>query len=215
MKKLIAFVLIVSAAAVACKEDGFEITVEGRIFDESLGGSLSSADVVISTQTVNGGVFSSTYSPLVSTVTDGSGNFSMEVTKINVPDYQIEASRDQYFSREITINADDFQPGETYVRNMTLYAQADVTFHLQNTSPLNEFDEITIQNVVTDFDCTCCNNAEREFGGTDVDTSVTCSLYGESWLKYFVQVDKDTLQYNYLDSVFCPAFENTVVTIEY
>ncbi|NNE56046.1 MAG: carboxypeptidase regulatory-like domain-containing protein, partial [Flavobacteriales bacterium] len=156
----------------ACRNDKLDWKIEGKISDLSFNSALSGADVKLSSQEVNGGVFSAGYSTVAEASTVSDGSYELEFERENVPDYRLSVSKDGYFSDELSINPDDLSPDESFTQNMSLRARADVTFRLINSQPGDEQDKIIIQNLNANFECACCNGEERQFTGVDVDTTI-------------------------------------------
>lgn len=215
MKKSLLLLILISLFFGQCRQKEFILSIDGNLSDNVFGGNLPGVNLILEMQVLQNGVFNSTYQTVASTTSDGSGNYEFSFDRENVIEYRISTVKEGYLNDVFQIDPENLSPGEVYTFNIGLIPKATFDVHLVNTFPENEFDSITFRNLAVSFDCVCCNSEERIFGGMDVDTTLSCNLHGESWIKYFVEIERDTAFSSYIDSLYCPAFEVTTLELLY
>ena len=198
-----------------CKRNDFTLGIQGKVNDDILGGTVAGVEVELEVQILEGGIFNSTFQPLDSQTSAADGSYGFSFDRENAVEYRLTTSKDGYITRQKGINPDNLAPGEVLDLDLSVVPRATFEVTLQSAWPNNEFDYIKFKNLGTDFVCACCDGTEQTFPGTSVDTTFSCDLYGETWLKYFVEVDKDSVFYSYIDSLYCPAFETSSIQITY
>jgi 5-hydroxyisourate hydrolase-like protein (transthyretin family) len=198
-----------------CKKQNGNMFIVGKVIDATSGSGLSGVSISLSEKKVESGTFFAGYSQLGNTTTNGSGDFSFEFERANASEYKLEYSKNNYFEKERFLNPGNLTPGEDYRVNTGLYPKAVFEVHIVNTNPFDEEDNIVFQNMNADFTCECCDSESRSFAGMDVDETFSCDLFGNYWLRYFYQVDKDSESELTIDSVYCEPFETTLVEINY
>ena len=211
---LLVFPLIMTS----CKKDEevIKLTFRGVVVDPVANSSISDVNVVLRGQAIEGGVWSSAYTTLGSTTTDGSGSFSFTYDKANYVEYRLEVNKANHFNNEFTINGDDVLPDAPYNGSFDLYKQAWFKVQLVNANPVNDQDEVRYQKVSDNLGCAaCCTNDLVILGGQSVDTSWICPIYGGSTVEYNWFITKNSSTWSNSDSVLCPAFDTTSVLINY
>jgi hypothetical protein len=211
----LAFVAAISFLLFSCKKDEANYALEGVVTHARTGEPLPVTYVSVQKQSVSNGTFGASYSTAATDVTNGSGHYQMSWSRENFASLKFTADRENYIRREIDLNIDNFTDGRTVTLNASLYPEAFVSVHIQNTGPASTSDILNFTFTNAQFDCACCNNGWKVFEGATVDTTFQCRLYGDMWLKYqkvIITQSGDTLV---SDSVYCPAFETTPIGITY
>ena len=189
--------------------------MEGTISNARNGSGVSTASIILQQQVVSGGSFNSNFVAAASSLTDGSGFYTLEWKRENVADFQLNVSKSGWIEKQFDLNPDDFSTEDAYQMNASLYPEAFIDVHLHNDVPSASTDLCNFRFDDADFDCTCCNDNWRYFSGTATDTNFTCRLYGDQWLKYLRQLITDDLDTLLVDSVWCPSFQTTSLDVGY
>lgn len=212
-------ILLLSIALlfVQCREEvnEVELTIEGQVVSSTSQTPVQGAQVQLSEQTVQGGVVSSAYNDLAETVTPQNGSFSFTFLRKNTIEYLVEVEHPDFFSRDININPDDLNPDSPYNTSIQLDPRAWLQVSLFNAAPESPEDQINYSNLNANFPCACCTNQQITMTGQFVDTTFTCQLIGDRVIYYDFQIEKLSFDSSQVDSVFCPAFDTTQVTINY
>jgi hypothetical protein len=195
MNKALLLILVATALLVTCKKGNFDQRIEGVVTNGTLGGNMSGIQIKLKKQSITSGVFNTNYETVAETTSASDGSYSIDFKRENVAGYKLEARKENYFDRDFLINPDNISPGDVYTRNITMLARADFRVEVENTTPLNNNDVLTYHNLNANFSCDCCDNEDRIYGGTDINESATCGVWGNYWIKYFYQVEKDTVFY--------------------
>ena len=215
MKRLFLLLLLLPILFGHCRQREFTLSISGFVSDSVFGGNLGDVTLVLEMQVLEGGVFNSTFQSVGTASTSDGGHYVFSFERENVIEYRILTLKDGYIDQEFRIDPEDLTPDEVFNLDLEIIPKATFGVHLFSAFPSNEFDSITFKNLAVDFDCICCNSEDRVFVGTEVDTTLSCNLYGESWIKYFVEIEKDTAFHSYIDSLYCPAFEVTTLELPY
>lgn len=191
------------------------LRIEGFVSDERDNSALSTVSVELEEQVLEGGSFNSSFQDAASTVTNTSGNYALEFLRQNAAEYRITFERTDYFTEEHSINPDNVDPEEAYVFNAALTPEAYFRVELANANPFDEEDRIVYRNTNTFFDCACCTTSPIVMEGMSVDTTFTCRLHGDFTVDYSYEISRNDMDTTISGSIFCPAFETTVLTIQY
>lgn len=215
MKKTFIFICLLTLLFGQCRQKEFALGISGQLSDSVFGGAVGGVNMVLQMQKLEGGVFNATYQTLASTSSDANGNYEFSFERENVVDYRITTDKIGYLGDDFQIDPENLAPDDVFTFNIALIPKSTFDVHLFSMFPQNEFDTIRFRNLAADYDCACCDSEERIFGGTEVDTVLSCNLYGESWIKYYVEIEKDTAFHTYIDSLFCPAFGSATLELPY
>jgi hypothetical protein len=197
------------------KEDNFKYILNGTVKNARSGQSISSASVDVTQQLVSGGSFSTNFVYAASGNTDGAGFYELSWTREVAAAFKLTAEKAGYFERIYELSPDNMSTGEAYSRNVLLYPIATIEMHLINTGSTNVNDVLNFRYDDTEFDCDCCNESWINLTGIDADTTFTCQLYGDQWLKYVLDLHTSEADTLLVDSVWCPAFQTTSKTVEF
>jgi hypothetical protein len=191
------------------------LRIEGYVSDVRDNSALSTVSVELQEQILEGGSFNSSFQDAASGVTNVNGDYALEFLRQNAAEYRLTFERNDYFTKEFSINPDNVDPEEAYTLNAALTPEAYLTVSLTNTNPFDDEDRIVYRNLNTFFSCACCNTSSVVVEGMDADTSFTCRLHGDFTVDYTYEVSRDQSDTTITGSIFCPAFETTVLTIQY
>lgn len=197
-----------------CRKEKAEYSLQGKVTDARTGAGLNGAAVNVQKKVVSGSTYSGAYAAATNTTSDGAGNYSMTWERENFAALKVVASYPQFIQKEIELNVSNFSVGTPYQQNLALYPEAFIEMNITNILPSASADLLSFTFVNANFDCSCCKNGYRYFNGA-IDTTFSCKLYGDQWLKYQSTFDLGGQDSVVVDSVWCPAFQTTAVTITY
>lgn len=215
MKTYLLLVCIVLFAVGCNKNNDQNLRVNGKVSDVRNNSGLSGVSILLSEQVVEDGALNASFQTADETDTDGSGNYELVFQRRNALLYRLDYAKDGYFNRRIEINPDDLNPGETITRSFGMIPEAFFEVQLLNSSPVSPDDEIRFRNLDGNFNCACCTTDWIVQEGQTVDTTFTCRLHGDFMMHFTYEITKVGFDTTIVDSVFCPAFQTTAVTIEY
>jgi len=199
------------------KDENGNLKIAGKVTDPKVigGGEISGLTLTLLNNKLQGGTFSNTFDEIMSVTTDANGNYSFEFERENTIDYKIKGQREDYFPIDIIISPDNVDPGVTYTQNIQILPEAEISVRIFNETPESEEDKCTFQFLTAGFPCDCCTGDQTEYVVMDIDSTSTCLLEGNSWIKYYYIVDKPSVFYSILDSVYCDSFQTTDLEIAY
>lgn len=195
-----------------CKKEKGEYSIQGKITHARTGNSLSSAAVNIQKKTVANSTYSAAYSVAANTSTDAQGNYSMVFERENFAALKLVSSYPQFISKEVELNVGSFKVGTPVTKNVQLYPEAFIQVNLHSNDP--QMSEIAFTFLNAHFDCVCCTTDSKYFPGV-IDTSFSCKLYGDQWLKYKYQFSISGQDSLAVDSIWCPAFETQQLNLSF
>jgi hypothetical protein len=161
------------------------------------------------------GIFSALYTDAATAITDANGNYSMTWKRENVAAFRLLFEKDQYIDREIELSPNSLDANDVFTYNSHVFAEAFITVHLSNTDETSAIDQCNFRFDDTDFDCTCCTDDWVNNFGADVDSTWTCRIYGDSWIRYVRDISTPEVDTILTDSIWCPAFQTTLLDLEY
>ena len=207
--------LFLALAGTACRK-GNDITlvIEGNVLDYRNDWGVSGVNVRLDEQVIEGGTLTSAFGTVTNVTTDADGFFRIEFPRKNALKYRLRLTKDGYFGDEVEINPDDINPEDPYSTQLTLIPEAEIEVTLRNANPESASDFMRFRKLNAFFKCACCTNDFVNCYGNAVDTTFTCTLYGDYQLTYIYTVYRSEVT-EVVDSIFCPAFHTTQLTIEY
>jgi len=199
------------------KENSANFGLKGHVTDGDTGEPVPNTRVKVEKQVVASGVFGEAYQFAMSTTTDASGNFTGTWPRENFAALRMLAEKENYIntSRNLDVDAFKREDFEFITADVRLFKEAFIQVNLTNSGTALSNDQLSFTFLNANFDCNCCSNGWRLFEGAAVDTSWTCRIYGNHWIKYQVQIATAQQDSIYVDSVFCPANETSVLGIGY
>ena len=203
--------LLVSSA---CKKEGtVQFNLNGKVTDADDGSALSGVSIEVEKQVVQNGVFGNTYENALTTSTDNSGNYSGSWPRENFAALRILAEKSNYIKAERELNINAFDDG-VVTENIQLYKEAFASLRFTHSNG-NTNDQLSFTFLNANFNCNCCSNGWRTWQAGNIDTTITCRVYGNRWVKYQVQTQLGFTDSSYVDSIFCDAFVTTSRAIQY
>ncbi|MCB0761518.1 MAG: carboxypeptidase regulatory-like domain-containing protein [Flavobacteriales bacterium] len=197
-----------------CNKSEIYFELQGKVLDET-GQALTGIQLELSQQKIESGALNGSDQFIASTTSDGSGSYSFRFLRENALSYKLVASSDVHFDREIAIAFDKFTPDHPHCKDVVLYSSATLNVHIANSNPIDENDYISYRNLNAVFNCPCCDNSSHELEGMDIDTLLTCNLYGNYWLRYEYQVEKTGAFIFAMDSLYIQPGQTNVLEINY
>jgi len=199
-----------------CKKEQGNIQVSGNIQNGTTQQSVSNANVSFLGKVIQNGAYSSNDATLSTTTCDAVGNYCCSWKRSNITDLKMRISADGFITRTIALNQTALSTDEDNTINQTLYEEAIAQVHLINSGNSNPFDQVNFTFYHIPFeDCVCCAEGWQYFTGASIDTVFECKAYGNSWLKYEVQVNTLALDTVYRDSIWCPSHATSPIEIIY
>lgn len=207
---------LIAIAFVACtKTNNQNLLLSGYVFDHRNGSGVGDVYISLSEQVVESGSLNSDFEVAAEVTSSSNGAYNMLFNRRNALTYRLDLEKQGYFDKRIELNPDDFRPGKPVTQNITMVTEAEFDIQLVNVMPYDSDDEIRFRKINADFNCMCCDNEWVEVQGMDVDTTLSCKLYGDYYLKYQYQIHKGELDTTIIDSTYCPAFQTTSITLNY
>jgi hypothetical protein len=210
-------ILAVATGLVTCrKKEKPTMVISGSVTDKGTGSGVSGATITIRYKPYKDGVFTTTYTYLTSTTTDGSGNYSFDIEKPNTSDFQFLVTATSYFGSEKVINPDNLSTSNANSQSFQIDASGTVQIHLKNNIPFDENDFFQFQTMGLNYSCsTCCSNSPITKTGSTVDTTFTCDRYANRYLKYTYFKTKNGITTPGEDSIYCPKGVTTNLEVLY
>jgi hypothetical protein len=215
MQRTIFFLYILTLLSVtACKKnDTVEFKLQGKVTDADDGQALEGVSIEVEKQVVQNGIYGNIYQNALSTVTNSSGDFSGSWPRENFAALRILAEKSNYIKAERELEVNAFDDG-IVTENIQLYKEAFASLRFLHANG-NSADRLSFTFLNANFDCNCCSNGWRTWQAGEIDTTITCRVYGNRWIKYQVQTQLGLTDSTFVDSLFCDAFVTTSRAIEY
>lgn len=204
--------------SVSCDKDNKNsIHVEGKIYDPNTSVYVGGAEVIIAASKLSsGGIFSSGYEDIASSVTDANGTFVFDFTEDKFAGYQIRVSKPQYFSLIKDIPTTDIQPGITFSPTFNMYPIGYINLKIRNALPYDTNDFVTYSftsGYLGGSDC--CNNTIIQGHGIFFADTLFCKTYGNQNVTVTYNVSKNGTTHVYTQTKYCSAFDTTNFIIDY
>jgi len=197
-----------------CKKDNtVQYSIQGKVTDADDGSALSGVSIEIEKQVVQNGIYGNTYQNALRTTTDSNGDFSGSWPRENFAALRLLAEKNNYILAERTLDVDAFG-NDAVLENVALYKEAFASLHFTHANG-NASDRLSFTFLNANFNCNCCSNGWKTWQTEAIDTTITCRVYGNRWLKYQVLTQIGTADSSYVDSMYCNAFITTTRDIQY
>jgi hypothetical protein len=215
MKKLVVIsILAVFIFAYGCKKDGVDpYSINGKVTDSRNGSGLSGVTIKVEKQEVQNGVYSNTYSRALTTSTGSDGSYKGTWERETFTSLKLLAEKTNYIPIDIELTEQEIGSGEIN-KNLTIYPEAFASLRFVHSGGSSS-DYLSFNYTNANFDCACCKPGWKDVTGTQVDTTCTCKVYGDHWLVYEIQTHINDVDSAFTDSIYCPSFQETQVTIHY
>ncbi len=199
----------------ACRKNtDIALVIEGTVLDARNNWGVSGVNLRLDEQVLEGGTLTSAFSTVTNVTTDADGRFRIEFPRKNALNYRLRLTKEGFFGEEIEINPDDVNPDVPFTIDPVIIPQAQIQVNLINAFPESDNDYMRFRKLNAFFECACCTNDFVNCYGSAVDTSFVCTLHGDYMLTYVYTVYRAEVT-EVVDSIFCPAFHTTELTIAY
>jgi hypothetical protein len=216
MKIAQALLLIAICSLASCKKDDGSIDVSGNIINGTTGQVVPNADIRFLGKLIQNGAYGSNDATLSSATSNTEGHFSCSWKRSNIADLKMKIACDGFITRTINLDQALFDTERENTLSQTIYEEAIAAVHIVNMGNTHPSDQVNFTFYDTPFeDCVCCAEGWQYFTGMNIDTSFTCRAYGNSWLKYEVQINTLALDTVYRDSIWCPTQSTSPIEITY
>jgi hypothetical protein len=191
----------------SCKKNvPLEFIIEGQVYDKSFnqnhdGGVVKLYKVLAAT----------TQEIFVAEQTVVNGSYKFVFERDRSEKYVIRFSKGGYFDEMHTVFFSELQVGETYPLNFTAEAAAQMNWIFIDQAPLNPGYSAAVQKLNGRTGAGACPNQAYEYYGGLAPDTLKCAVGGNQYIKFYViKLPEVTL-----DSVFCPAYEDSYYTINF
>lgn len=197
----------------ACKKEDQGYQISGTVKRGNLGSVLGHVEVAIQHQPIVNGVFNSEYSTLSGTHTGSDGQFALSIPTATYASLRLVFSKDGYHQRIVDLNPAAFDQSSTLSKNATLYTQSTITLHVSDGA--TNYNQLIMRYKDVDFACVCCDNNWKYFDQPNIDTTLSCMVYGDQLVYYQYRLINTQLDTLITDSLFCTAFQNQNIELTY
>ncbi len=208
---LIALVLISSS----CKKDKNTITIKGVVSDAK-GNTIPDVHITLQGTVVQGGIYTSEFSDIISTSSAADGSYIIETERKMADKYRIRLFKQDYFSYNIDMLADDVPGGKVVEKNLRLDPYAWIKLKVWNENPITGEDKIVYKyDDDNAYNCSdCCSNENIIGEGFNYSKTLICKLKGNDYAKISWTVYKEGVTTG-SESIFCAAFDTTEYVLNY
>lgn len=191
----------------ACKKEQQPIyKLSGAVKEAESGQPLSDVYVLIQKQSVSGSNYNGVFVTADETYTNSSGAYATEWERDNVVELRATLTKTQYITVVKDLSPNILSTSATATSNFEMHPQAFVKIKFEKNPSLTQNQQINFRFDNAIFDCNCCTNDWVSYSTSILDTSKTCQVYGDYWLKYryeLIRANQDSIVY---DSIYCPRF---------
>lgn len=200
----------------ACKKNETPVyRLAGTIVDGVNGSPLADVNVKIEKQTVDGSNFNGVFNLADQVTTNSNGTYNAEWERENIVELRASLSKSQFIPVVKSINVSSLSTSDELTQNFEMYPEANVKITFLKNPNLTQNQQFNFRFENASFDCFCCNNDWVSYTPSVGDTSKTCQVYGDRWLKYRYELIRATQDSLVRDSIYCPRFELSEVTINW
>ncbi|MEZ4799187.1 MAG: hypothetical protein R2809_05270 [Flavobacteriales bacterium] len=198
----------------SCKKDQSpSYRLQGTVSEAESGQPLSDVSVLIEKQSLSGNNYNGVYVMADQEYTSGSGSYSAEWDRDNVVELRATLTKNQYITVVRDLNPNILSTESAATVNFQMHPQSFVKIVFEKNPSLSQNQQINFRFDNAIFDCNCCTNDWVSYSPAILDTSKTCQVYGDYWLKYryeLIRANQDSIVY---DSIYCPRFVQSEKTI--
>jgi hypothetical protein len=192
----------------ACNKPGdLKFTIEGQVFDKSFNQNLQQATVRLFRVPI-----ATTQEVLIAEETVSNGTYSFTFERDMSERYIVRFEKENYFNEINEVFFSQLQVGLPYQLNFNVEAIAVMNWVLVDQTPNNSNNSVIIQKLESRaVGAGTCPNQQYEFFGGQGNDTLRCAVGGNQYVKFY-KVQLPNFQ---LDSVYCPAFEETFYIVNY
>jgi hypothetical protein len=190
-----------------CNKHKNQWWIEATLVDATTGDAVSGVAVSAEAKVVTPGTFTDVWVEKSSGKSSSDGKVTLEWDRENISDLRLLASKDQYFPAEKILKPENLQPGELYSTTIPVQPKGQLQIRVWITDP-----SVTLhwQGFANDSRCACTAMGDLVWNGL-VDTTFTCTVLGNKYLKYGIQTGSAMV----MDSVWCPPFATANLNLYY
>ena len=211
----LALIILALLAVLGCRKPGTDCVLALSVRDagEDVEHPLvPGIDAEFKQQIVSGGVLTSAFVPVDEQTTDAAGACDLVFAKENALVYRLDLKAENWFSRQIEWNPDDFLPGDTVRFSTDMMPRATLRVHLEAGLLTGNDDVLQFRTLHVPGEYPTCSNEWRTFNGsTAADTAWVCDMEGGATVAYTWMVTRDGETNWYLDSLVAERFEETTL----
>lgn len=172
----------------------------------------SGMEATLKQQALDGGILTSAFTAVAQGTTDGQGICELAFAKENALVYRLELRADQWFSRQIEWNPDDFLPGDTVRFTGEMMPRATLRIHLEAGPLAGAGDILQFRTLHVPGEYPTCSNEWRTYDAASAaDTSWTCDMEGGATVAYVWKVTRDGETIETVDSLVATRFQETTL----
>lgn len=214
-RNTILLILIICFFIGSCKKENEDvIIVKGTVLNPKNNSPISGAKVYLDGKILNSGIYNDNYSEITSATSDAAGNFEINTPFQVVSGYRIRVFKNNYFENSTIVASDLIGKGDTYTTSLNLVPVAWIKVNLNNVVNWPD-DEINYKFTGATQSCIdCCHNQFLQ-GVGNYHAIYKCKLIGDSYGRFYWTVKRDGATNPFADSVYCTAFDTTVLNINY
>jgi hypothetical protein len=200
----------------ACQKDPKTYSINGNVSKAKTADQVGGAVVYIDAKMIVDGVYNSNFVNITRATTDDQGNFSLSINEEKVASYRFRISKEGYFDYEEEVSVELLQAEESFEKNFSIIAESSIELRIKNTSPQGLDDEIDyrFENIEVSG-LNCCNNETTIGIGPSFDTTSSCKVQNDEWIRLSWVVKKNGGQHIYNDSIFSVAGQTIIYHINY
>jgi len=178
----------------SCKKEKLDPSLSGKIKSSTTGLAISGATVQLYKREVMPGVVSNINTLIGTKTTDALGNFSFDVERGTIQQFQIDASHSLHQEGSFVINPDDVLNQNDFYQEFAIEPRLWIKTQVTNIGAMSPTDQLRFRFVNAAFGCECCASDEHIFTGANVDTMLVCELPSSFDLQYIYEAYQDGYQ---------------------
>lgn len=199
------FFLALIFLILSCKKDeNKNFILMGKVTDARTGVAMNGANVLLEQQVLEGGNFGGFFTTAAEGSTDGSGHFHLEWENKNIVEARVTGSFAGYVTRSYDVNVASLAPGKEITQNLELFPEAFISVSAIKSGIHPNANQFNFRFENAAFDCLCCNNDWRNYSSAVNDSTFTCRIYGDTWIKYRYEILTSPDDILIRDSIYCP-----------
>ena len=123
-------------------------------------------------------------------------------------------TKDGFFSAERIFDHNDFTDNKLHT-TIPFLEKGSVIVRIKSGSGATENDAFSFSLKTGDPDCPCCTGTTRHFSGTATDSTWSCAIDANRWLRYEYTLQREFMLQSFRDSVFIEPGVDTPIFVEY
>ena len=216
MKYYLFFAIVFLPLLFACSKTGNTLVFEGNVVLKNTNRSATGITLLLKGKVVDNNSYGRIMT-LAEQAAEDDGKYRIEIDNVRASEFTLTVSKAHFFSVTQKISGTAVEPGKPYYQNFNLYPKAYVSVHLRNYyEPRKPEDVITITVQHNSPECdACCQEAQTQLKGADVDTVLLCPVYGNQTVQLRWEVNKNGEITNHSHDLNCGENDTTSYSIDY